>query len=251
MSCHFLQGGQTGIHKVLGAQLDSCNSQAYKLSTSSTQTLHSYQYILKMQTRSQTQADQPPQPPKEAAYAQPSNPVTHAPQEQRAPTEAARHHGDSIGAITRTAQSNPSSDEARAHLSAQHKQQDREMQNASDVDLEYGVEQQPSEGYIADTVQRKGMGMQRAQAGAHAGPVGSAGGPGHPGFGEAEDIMANMGKKRVEHERILGERVGRSPAMDGDVGEREDVRRKKLERDERLDGKGAVEEATGEPVVGK
>ncbi|KAJ5125000.1 uncharacterized protein N7515_008825 [Penicillium bovifimosum] len=204
-----------------------------------------------MQTRSQTKANQTPQPPKEAAYTQSSNPVTQAPPEQRAPTEAIRHHGDSIGSITRTAQSNPSSDETRANLDAQHKQHEREMQNAADVDLDYGVEQQPAEGYIADAVQRKGMGTQRAQAGAHAGPVGSAGGPGHPGFGEAEDTAANMGEKTAEHERILGERVGRSPAMDGEVEEREGVRREKLERDERLDVKGAVEEAAGEPVVGK
>ncbi|KAJ5555815.1 hypothetical protein N7461_004285 [Penicillium sp. DV-2018c] len=203
-----------------------------------------------MQTRSQTKANQPPQPPKEAAYNQSSNPVTQA-QEQRAPTEATRHHGDAIGAIYRTAESTPSSDETRANLRAQHKLHEREVQNASDVDLEHGVEQQPAEGYIADAVQRKGMGQQRAQAGAHAGPVGSAGGPGHPGFGEAEDTAAHLDEKTVEHERILGDRVGRSPAMDGEVAEREGVRREKLEKDERLDVKGAVEKATGDPVVGK
>ncbi|KAJ6127836.1 hypothetical protein N7471_009053 [Penicillium samsonianum] len=204
-----------------------------------------------MQTRSQTQ-DQPSQPPKEATYAQSSNPVSHTPQEQRATTEPGRHHGDTIGAIKRTAESRPSSDEERARLSAQLQEHEQELHNAPDVDLEYGVEQQPAEGYIADTVQRKGMGMQRAQAGAHAGPVGSAGGPGHPGFGEADDLAANLGAKRVEHDRMLGDRVGRSPAEpEGDVAEREAVRRRTVERDERLDVEGTVKQATGHPVVGK
>jgi hypothetical protein len=202
-----------------------------------------------MQTRSQT--GQPAQPPKEAVYAQSVNPVSHTPQEQRAPTEPSRHHGDSIAAITRTAKSNPSSDEARARLENQHKQHEQELHNASNVDLEYGVEQQPSEGYIAETVQKKGMGIQRAQAGAHSGPVGSAGGPGHPGFGEADDLLANIGRKRDEHDKILGERIGHSPAPpDEEVAERESVRRHKLEQDRHLDVQGAVKEATGDPVVG-
>ncbi|KAJ5781277.1 hypothetical protein N7457_006437 [Penicillium paradoxum] len=205
-----------------------------------------------MKTRSQARAEQPAQPPKEAAYAQSSNPVSHTPQEQRAPGEPGRLYGDPIGSITRTAQSNPSSDEARARLSAQHKQHEQEMQNAPDVDLDYGVEQQPAEGYIADTVQRKGMGIQRAQAGAHAGPVGSAGGPGHPGFGEADDLAAKLPQKRVEHDRVLGDRVGKSPAEpDAEVAEREAVRRRVLERDEHLDVGEVVREVTGDPVAGK
>ncbi|KOS44506.1 hypothetical protein ACN38_g4563 [Penicillium nordicum] len=204
-----------------------------------------------MQTSSQSK-DQPSQPPKQAAYAQPSNPVTHTPQEQRATTEPVRHHGDPIGTIKRTAASKPSSDEERARLSAQHQQHEEQLHNAPDVDLEYGVELQPAEGYIADTVLRKGMGLQRAQAGAHAGPVGSAGGPGHPGFGEADDLAADLGAKRVEHDRILGDRVGRSPPeVEGEVAEREAVRRRKLELDEKLDVEEAVKQATGDPVVGK
>jgi hypothetical protein len=205
-----------------------------------------------MQTRSKTQTSQPAQPPKEAAYEQASNPVSHKPQEQRAPADTTRHHGDSIAAITRTAKSNPSSDEARARLDDQHRRDQEQLGNAPDVDLEYGVEEQPSEGYIADSVQRKGMGIQRAQAGAHAGPVGSAGGPGHPGFGEQGDLMANMDQKMFEHERVLGERVGHSPAEpDGETVEREAARQQKLERDERIDVEGAVKEATGDPVVGR
>ncbi|OQE36872.1 hypothetical protein PENCOP_c011G08779 [Penicillium coprophilum] len=202
-----------------------------------------------MQTRSQTR-DQPPQPPKQAAYAQSSNPVSHTPQEQRA-TEN-RHHGDTIGSIKRTASSRPSSDEELSRLNAQHQQHERELHNAPDVDLDYGVEQQPAEGYIADAVRRKGMGIQRAQAGAHAGPVGNAGGPGHPGFGEADDLAANLGAKRVEHDRILGDRIGKSPIEpDVEVVEREAVRRRRLERDEKLDVKEAVKQATGDPVVGE
>jgi hypothetical protein len=202
-----------------------------------------------MQTRSQTA--QPAQPPKEAAYTQSTNPVSHTPQEQRAPAEPVRRHGDSIAAITRTAKSNPSSDEARENLAQQHELHERELHNASDVDLEYGVEQQPSEGYIAAAVQNKGMGIQRAQAGAHSGPVGSAGGPGHPGLGEQDDFMANIDQKRNEHDRILGDRVGHSPAPpDQEVSDRETVRQQKLDQNQHLDVKGAVEEATGDPVAG-
>ncbi|EKV06514.1 hypothetical protein Pdw03_5126 [Penicillium digitatum] len=201
-----------------------------------------------MQTRSQTQ-DQPPQPPKQAAYAQSSNPVSQMPQEQRVTTEPSRHHGDTIGAIKRTAESKPSSDEERTRLSAQHRKHEQELHNAPDVDLEYGVEQQPAEGYIADTVQRKGREAQRAQAGAHAGPVGSAGGPGHPGFGEADDLTANLGAKKVEHDRILDERVKGSPAEP--EGEGKAARRGRLERDEKFDVERAVKQVTGDPVVGK
>lgn len=201
------------------------------------------------QTRSMA-ASQPAQPPKQAAYEQASNPASHRPQEQRAPTQQTRQHGDSLPSITRTADSNPSSDEVRARLDAQRQQEKRQRQNASNVDLEYGIEQQPAEGYIADSVERKGMGMNRAQAGAHAGPVGSAGGPGHPGFGEQGDLAAGMDQKRKEHDRVLGERVGQSPsAPDNDVAEREAVRQQKLERNENVDAEEAVKKATGEPVV--
>lgn len=202
-----------------------------------------------MQTRSQT--SQPAQPPKEAAYVQSTNPVSRTPQEQRAPVEQARHHGDSIAAISRTAKSNPASDEARANLNKQHRQHELELHNAPDVDLEYGVEQQPSEGYIAETVQQKGMGIQRAQAGAHSGPVGSAGGPGHPGFGEQDDLMANMDQKQTEHYKLLGQKIGHSPAPpDEEIDARETVRQRKLDEDQHLDVKNAVHEATGDPVVG-
>lgn len=200
-------------------------------------------------TRSMAAA-QPAQPPKQEAYAQASNPVSHAPQEQRAPAPQTRQHGDSLASITRSPNSQPSSDEARARLEAQHQQEKREMQKASDVDLEYGVEQQPAEGDIANSVEHKGMSMNRAQAGAHAGPVGSAAGPGHPGFGEERDLAAGMDQKRAEHDRLLGERVGQSPqAPDNDVAVREAVRQRKLEQNENVDAKEAVKEATGEPVV--
>jgi hypothetical protein len=60
-----------------------------------------------------------------------------------------------------------------------------------------------------------------------------------------------MDQKMFEHERILGERVGHSPAEpDRETLEREAVRQQKLERDERIDVEGAVKEATGDPVVG-
>ncbi|KAJ5218013.1 uncharacterized protein N7498_000112 [Penicillium cinerascens] len=202
------------------------------------------------QTRSRTaQAAQPSQPPKQAAYAQASNPVEHTPQEQRTSGTQTHQYGDAVPSITRGASSKPSSDEARARLEEQHRQEQREMRNHA-VDLEYGVEEQPSEGYIADSVERKGMGQHRAQAGAHAGPVGSAKGPGHPGFGAQPDLAARMDEKRAEHDRVLGERVGQSPAPpDHEVAEREAVRQRKLQRNENVDAEEAVKKATGDPVV--
>lgn len=199
------------------------------------------------------QSDQPHQPPKQAAYTQASNPVSLTPQEQQTRAQPARQYGDALASITRrTADSTPSNDEARARLQEQHRKEQREMQNAPSTDLEYGVEQQPAEGYIADTVERKGMGMKRAQEGAHAGPVGSAIGPGHPGFGEERDLAADLGRKQEEHERILGDRVGQSPSEpDQEAAEREAVRYRKLRQDENLDVKDTVKEATGEPVAGR
>ncbi|KAJ5118005.1 hypothetical protein N7448_004349 [Penicillium atrosanguineum] len=203
------------------------------------------------QTRSQTaQAAQFSQPPKQAAYAQASNPVEHTPQEQRTLGTQSHQYGEAEPSITRGASSRPSNDEARALLEQQQRQDKRAMQNHA-VDLEYGVEQQPSEGYIADSVERKGMGQRRAQAGAHAGPVGSAGGPGHPGFGDQVDLAAGMDEKRAEHDRMLDERAGKgSVPMDHDVAEREAVRQRKLQQNENVDAKEAVKQATGDPVVG-
>ncbi|KAF3391275.1 hypothetical protein F1880_007709 [Penicillium rolfsii] len=199
-----------------------------------------------MQTRSQTA--QPAQPPKEAAYTQSSNPVSQSPSEQRTPAPPTRQYGDPATSITRGPSSQPSNDDARARLEAEHHLKEEQMQQRPDTDLEYGVEQQPAEGYIADTVSRKGMGMQRAQADAHAGPVGSAAGPGHPGFGEERDLAANMDQKKAEHDRILAENVGGSPGTNNDVAEREAVRERKLKRNEEVEG--ALKETSGTPVVG-
>lgn len=118
------------------------------------------------------------------------------------------------------------------------------MQNAPEVDIEYGVELQPNEGDIADAVENKSQ-RARAQAGAHAGPVGSAEGPGHPGFGEERDLVADIPRKRAEHDQVLGDRVGQSPAPPGG----EEVRQRKLEQDREIDVKRAVEEGSGRPVV--
>lgn len=159
-----------------------------------------------------------------------------------------RSHGDAPVAITRGADSNPSSDEARTRLTEQRRLEQERMLNSPDVDLEYGVEEQPAEGYIADSVKRKGMGMQRAQAGAHAGPVGSASGPGHPGFGEQSDLAAHMGEKREVHDRILEEKARHNPPGN-DVADREAARQRKLRQNEDLDVAAVVKEASGDPVV--
>ncbi|EAW19052.1 uncharacterized protein NFIA_090100 [Aspergillus fischeri NRRL 181] len=191
--------------------------------------------------------EQPAQPSKQAAYDQSQNPVTQTPQEQRVQPHQ-RQRGDPVSFITRrTADSKPSNDKELARLKQRREQEQKILQAASDVDLEYGVEEQPAEGDIARAVRQK---SERAQAGAHAGPVGSAQGPGNPGFGEERDLAADMGRKREEHDRILGDRVGQSPAEpDGEAAEREALRQRKLKEEENLDVKGAVRAGTGDPVA--
>lgn len=193
------------------------------------------------------------QPPKQATYYQSSNPITHNPFEQT------RQRGDPVPNTTtsttrRTANSKPSSDESLASLKADQQREQARKQGAPDIDLEYGVEQQPAEGNIADAVEHKGTrSSARTQAGAHSGPVGSAFGPGYSGFGQdgdgGQDQMRDLGRKREEHDRVLGDRVGQSPPEPAEASA--DIRQQKLELDERLNVKDAVREATGDPVVGR
>ncbi|KAL4892565.1 hypothetical protein BDV59DRAFT_43528 [Aspergillus ambiguus] len=200
--------------------------------------------------------NQPSQPPKQAAYDSPQNPVTHSPYEQQHPSQPKRQYGDPVPAISRrSASSKPSSDEAMAHLLADRRREQREMRNSPDVDLEYGVEQQPNEGDIAYAVEhRSDEARKRAQAGAHAGPVGSAYGPGHPAYhpgGEEREYAADLARKKQEHDRVLGARASHSPPEpDGETAEREMLRARRLQEQKRLHVKDAVHEATGEPVVG-
>lgn len=178
----------------------------------------------------------PPQPPKESTYTQPSNPVDQTPAEEEQQkkheqqqdqdqdkmdqgkgkrpgtdlrsTLGPRALGDAIPAIRRTPDSRPSTGpEARVY-----RQRERERKldlGGRDVDTEYGVEQQPAEGDIAAAVEGTSR-RQRAQDGAHAGPVGSPYGPGAPANTE-RDFAADLGRKREEHDRVLGERSGKSP----------------------------------------
>lgn len=194
---------------------------------------------------------QPPQPPKQATYTQPTNPVSQT------PLETQRKHGDNVPTITRrTASSNPSNPSSLAESNNRRQASQERLQKAPNVDLEYGVELQPNEGAIADAVETKSQGQggrKRAQAGAHAGPVGTAEGPGYPasasasgsgsGSGEGGDLVADLERKREEHDRVIrGRDVG--------VDEREEVRQRKLEADREVDVKKAVEEGTGDRVVG-
>lgn len=200
--------------------------------------------------------NQPPQPPKQAAYDEPQNPVSQNPVEQRAPasqtqglsqSHAGRRYGDAVPSIVRGAESQPSNAANLARVEQRREQERATMQNASDVDLEYGVEQQPGEGDIAAAVENKGG---REQAGAHAGAVGSVPGPGYNKYGE-KGLTADMDQKREEHDRVLGERVGHSPPEpDVETAERETLRQRKLEENRRLDPKAAVQEATGDRVAG-
>ncbi|KAG0154490.1 hypothetical protein PDIDSM_58 [Penicillium digitatum] len=168
-----------------------------------------------MQTRSQTQ-DQPP-----ASKASRLRPILES-RLTDATRATSNHRTES------TPRTNSSECAAPEH--------EQELHNAPDVDLEYGVEQQPAEGILRILF----------SAGAHAGPW-SAGG--HPGFGEADDLTANLGAKKVEHDRILDERVKGSPAEP--EGEGKAARRGRLERDEKFDVERAVKQVTGDPVVGK
>ncbi|KAA8648361.1 hypothetical protein EYZ11_005851 [Aspergillus tanneri] len=155
-----------------------------------------------------TTSNSPSQPLKQAAYNQSKNPVTRTPAGQRV-APPPRQRGDPVPSINRhTADSRPSDDESLAHLQEKRQRQQVVMWDAIDVDLEYGAEQQPDEGDIAAAVKEKG---RRAQAGAHAGPVGSAFGPGYTGVGEKRDLAADMGRECQEHDRVLGDSVGQSP----------------------------------------
>ncbi|KAB8211175.1 hypothetical protein BDV34DRAFT_106696 [Aspergillus parasiticus] len=198
-----------------------------------------------------------PQPPKATTYTQPKNPISQTPLEQDQQQEQrTRHHGDNVPTITRGLQSRPSNSDALSEHT-QRKQQPRDLHSAANVDTEYGVEQQPAEGDIVARVQGKST-RAREQAGAHAGPVGSALGPGCPASASAiaaagdGGVLRELGKKREEHDRMLGERVGRSPAEpEGLEGgsERDKAWRRKLEREGEVDVGRAVGEGTGSAVV--
>lgn len=194
---------------------------------------------------------QPSQPPKESAYTQSANPVTHSPYETKQSQEREqRSYGTPPGLITRGASSKPSTNETILAAKHRHEASLKAMQAEGDVDTDYGVEQQPNEGAIAHAVEDHSR--HRMQAGAHAGAVGTAQGPGMPAHGEGEDTMAHLDRKGEEHRRILGERVGRSPPVpDGETAEREKLRERKLKEDRELHVGDAVREATGSPVVGR
>jgi hypothetical protein len=203
-----------------------------------------------------------PQPPKQTAYTQPSNPISRNPQEEQqrvqpqsqaqvdsssSPSSSSerRQYGDAPAAIHRTAESKPSSDENLARLEQEHSQKVNPEGKRGHIDLEYGIEQQPGEGYIATAVQGNTENTPRVQPGAHAGAVGST-----PGY--EQDTAAQMDRKRAEHDRILGEDGGsKSPAYYGeDVDvERRQARENKLRSNEELDVKGAVQNATGNVTV--
>ncbi|KAH8692031.1 hypothetical protein BGW36DRAFT_303494, partial [Talaromyces proteolyticus] len=189
-----------------------------------------------------------PQPPKQSAYTQPSNPVSRNPEERRgqAPTDAylssSSRYGDAPPAIRRTAASKPSSGEKLAQLEEVHRQDIGPDGKRGHIDLEFGVEQQPAEGDIAAAVEGR---PSRVQPGAHAGPVGST-----PGF--EQDTAAQMERKRAEHDRALREGGRESSARYGEEAvdaECRQVRERKLKLDQELDVKGAVKGATGDRVV--
>ncbi|KAL4874047.1 hypothetical protein BDV12DRAFT_158945 [Aspergillus spectabilis] len=195
-----------------------------------------------------TAPSNPPQPPKQSAYTQSSNPVSRNPSESNQSEQRTPTYGAAPSSITRGASSNPSTSQSQPQFQSQPIEP-KQFAPSIDQDPEYGVEQQPTEGSIAHAV--KSQSRHRIQAGAHAGAIGSAQGPGAPAYGEAPDTMANLDRKTEEHFRILGERVGRTPPVEGEEIEREKLRERKLRQDRELHPDKVVKEATGEPVVGK
>ncbi|QKX55276.1 uncharacterized protein TRUGW13939_02368 [Talaromyces rugulosus] len=205
-----------------------------------------------------------PQPPKQSAYTQPSNPVSQDPLEQRGqpqtqqlgatsqpPSSSSRAtrrgYGDAPAAIHRTADSKPSSDDKLAKLEQDRQQKLQPEYKRGHIDLEYGIEQQPAEGDIAAAVENNTNSSQgyynRVQPGAHAGPVGSS----TPGY--EQDMAAQMDRKRAEHDRVLAQKAEKSSGSEGDEAERRQLRERKLKQNEQLDVKGAVKASTGDPVV--
>lgn len=160
----------------------------------------------------------PYQPPKEAVYNQSINPVTQTPAEQSASqanqqqdmsqTSAILTHqyGSAPAAIRRSAASKPSADEVSHPETRRGVSSREEPDPRGNIDTEYGVEQQPNEGAIATAVrQNRRQPTARNQAGAHAGPVGSAtSGPGVV----AGDTAAQMERKKLEHDKALRQRKG-------------------------------------------
>lgn len=192
---------------------------------------------------------QPPQPPKQSSYTQPSNPVTQNPAESQQTEQRSHTYGTAPATITRGTSSNPSNPSNVSSTRTKKEQSGKSLHAHSDVDTEYGVEQQPSEGDIANAVE--GRSRHRAQAGAHAGAVGTAQGPGMPARGEGVSNLQDLDKKAEEHQRILGDKVGRSPPIEGEEVEREKLREGKLRQDRELHPSDAVSKATGKPVVGR
>ncbi|CRG91738.1 hypothetical protein PISL3812_08790 [Talaromyces islandicus] len=207
-----------------------------------------------MNTSSQTNV---PQPPKQSAYTQPSNPVSQDPLEQRGQPQpqlsstsgtSRRRYGDPPAAIHRTADSKPSSEDKLAKLEQDRQGKLQPECKRGHIDLEYGIEQQPAEGDIAAAVENnpnysQGSSYTRVQPGAHAGAVGTS----TPGF--EQDTAAQMDRKRTEHDQILAQKAGKSPSSEGEEAERRQLRERKLKQDEQLDVKGAVKASTGDTAV--
>ncbi|PLB33248.1 uncharacterized protein BDW47DRAFT_6348 [Aspergillus candidus] len=201
-----------------------------------------------------------PEPPKQAAYNQPSNPVSHTPAEQRILSthqqqpllsqftrqgaRVTRHAGDIDVDAAKDTSHHPSSSSS-PYPSASSANTSPDIKN--DINIGYGVEQQPSEGYIAHAVKDDSRdnvinnNIKDDSPREHL--------EGCDGYDEEDDLMAHMGRKRREHDRVLRERLeGSSPGTDVGSVEREALRRRKME-EERLDVVGAVRRGTGSPVV--
>ncbi|KAL4885226.1 hypothetical protein BJY04DRAFT_214563 [Aspergillus karnatakaensis] len=196
-----------------------------------------------------TTPSNPPQPPKQSAYTQSSNPVSHNPLESHQTEQRTPAYGTAPSSITRGASSHPS--QSQSNTQPQSSPLKPNPDYTTEQDPQYGVEQQSTEGSIAHAVESQSR--HRIQAGAHAGPIGAAQGPGAPAYGEGPDNLADLDRKTDEHFRVLGERAGRTPPI-GEQGEEErneGVRERKLERDEELRAGRVVGEVSGGGVAGR
>lgn len=149
----------------------------------------------------------------------------------------------------------------------QHSHLHNPSDKRTEADHRNAVESPPAEGDVAAAVEGKNQ-QSRAQAGAHAGPVGSAWGPGDPRVADGRDFTDDLPRRAEEHREAIGEgRRGSNPRPghryrnslgrfddrqdSEDLDRREKLREEKLDLDRRIDVSGAVNQGTGNVVAGK
>lgn len=223
----------------------------------------------------------PPQPPKECVYTQPLNPAhttrtpaeeelsTHLRDQPPRPPPQHQHHQRWYGepqsprtpptpTIHRTGFSPPSSDAElerleRAHDNRRaHETSDRQ----EDIDLEYGVELQPSECDIAAAVTGRERRWRSRTESLEVLPKEEVEGQEDNGLGYGRSfpkVYNDLDRKKVAHENLLREWV--ESEQQGDQGgestvcERERARRRRIQQDSDVDIKGSITSSSGHGVI--